>query len=206
MRSPFPNNSDLGSLSFEEVEKINAAQEAFAALKKTFEHWLTIGKGLQALKAKADRLNLGRKTFLTLRTQAGFGNDAIRDATVTRLLKIMDQEEAVREWHKSLKTDKQRYAWASPDSVHRHCDLFKKQKNEDKPKKLSPMAQLKQANVMLQEEVHQLKQYVDGDRFKPTDTARDIAVAIVGTLSAFSRGKAEQVARCMLEVIKERQS
>lgn len=41
------------------------------------------------------------------------------------------------------------------------------------------MAQLKQANIALQEENHRLKQREDGNCFKPTDTAEDIATVLV---------------------------
>jgi hypothetical protein len=63
------------------------------------------------------------------------------------------------------------------------------------------MARLKRANVALQEENHELKQREDGDRFKPTDTAKDIAAALVGT---FSPSKAGEIAKQMLALLKAR--
>jgi hypothetical protein len=65
----------------------------------------------------------------------------------------------------------------------------------------SPMAQLKRANIELQEENEQLKQREDGDRFKPTDTADDIAETLVGM---FSASKATDIANRMLAKLKER--
>lgn len=197
------NAPDLGALSLEEASDIDAARDAFGVLKKTFEHWLTVGKGLRALHAKAERLNAGRQTFKRLREQTGLGEKAIPKATVTRLFAILDNFPAVTEWRQAL-TERQKFEWASPAAIHKHCPVFQRQKTGDEQPQLSPMAQLKQANIALQEENYRLKHREDGDRFKPTDTAKDIAIAIVGTLSGFSPDKAEQVARYMLEIIKER--
>jgi hypothetical protein len=47
----------------------------------------------------------------------------------------------------------------------------------------------------------QLKQREDGDRFKPTDTADDIAETLVGM---FSPSKAKDIAERMLAKLKER--
>jgi hypothetical protein len=67
--------------------------------------------------------------------------------------------------------------------------------------KLSPMAQLKQVNITLQEENHRLKQREDGDRFKPTDTAQDIATVLVGM---FSPSKAKDIAERILAKLSSR--
>jgi hypothetical protein len=63
------------------------------------------------------------------------------------------------------------------------------------------MAQLKQANVDLQGRRHELSQREDGDRFKPTDSANDIANVLVGM---FSPSKAESIARSVLAKLKAR--
>ena len=63
--------------------------------------------------------------------------------------------------------------------------------------KPSLAAQLK----AVQEEIQRLRQREDGDRWKPTDTAQDIAVTMVGI---FIPAKAEQIARKMLELLEQR--
>jgi hypothetical protein len=55
----------------------------------------------------------------------------------------------------------------------------------------------------LQEENAKLKQREDGDRFKPTDTADDIATVLVGM---FSARKAEAIARAVLTMLKARKA
>jgi hypothetical protein len=161
-------------------------------------HWIIIAKGLRTLRTKADRIG-GRQTFRRLREQAGLGEKAIPPATVTRLDTILDNLPAVMSWHQRL-DEQQQFRWASPSAVFKHCPVFKKDGSRDGDR-LSPMAQLKQANMVLQEENHKLKQREDGDRFKPTDSARDIAVTMVGM---FSPTKAETIFRQGLELLKAR--
>jgi hypothetical protein len=195
--SRYDNAPELGALSFEEHASVEAARGAFMALKKTFEHWITILKGLETLHHKAERLG-GRKTFQRLREQAGLGEKAIPKATVTRGFQILERLPDVYKWRQGL-TERQQYEWASPSAVFKHCPVFKSDGGR-KPE-MSAMAKMKQANIVLQEENHKLKQREDGDRFKPTDTAKDIAAVMVGTLTA---NKAEQVARYMLKLLKTR--
>lgn len=73
---------------------------------------------------------------------------------------------------------------------------------EDKP--ASPFEKLKIANVGLQEELHQLKKNGDGNLFAKDDTAKNIAVAIIGTFdgSPNKLTKVEGVAREMLAWVK----
>jgi hypothetical protein len=191
----YDNAPELGALSFEEHASVEAARGAYMMLKKTFESWITILKGLETLHHKAERLG-GRKTFQRLREQAGLGEKAIPKATVTRGFQIMEQLPKVIEWRQTL-TERQQYEWASPSAVFKHCPLFKK--DGARKSEMSAMAKMKQANIMLQEENHRLKQRDDGDRFKPADTAKDIAVVIVGT---FTASKSEQIARNVLQMLK----
>ena len=58
----------------------------------------------------------------------------------------------------------------------------------------------RQALAVALEENERLKQREDGDRFKPTDTAKDIAAVLVGT---FTASKAEDIARTVLRMLKK---
>ena len=72
--------------------------------------------------------------------------------------------------------------------------------------KPSPYAQLKDAHAQLIEENHRLQHRIeaaDGDLWKPTDTAADIADVMVATLSP---AKAERTAREILKKLKERKA
>jgi hypothetical protein len=191
----FDNAPELGALSLEEHASVDAARGAIMALKKTFEHWLTVMKGLETLRHKAERLG-GRQTFKRLREQAGLGNKVVPDATMTRGFAILERLPEVVAWRQGL-SERQQYEWASPSAVFKHCPIFA----NGKPARaeMTPLEKMRQANIQLQEENHKLKQRDDGDRFKPTDTAKDIATVIVGT---FKPSKAEDIARLVLKMLK----
>jgi hypothetical protein len=195
--------SDLPSLSHEELTYVEAAREALVTVKRTFEFWIVVARGLRTLKDKADRIG-GRFTFDRLREREGLGGrskhgkEVLNKTRVSRLLAILDNLAEVEAWRATL-TEKQRFDWASPEAVSRHCPaLIKPQEGERKP---SPYAQMKVVNIALQEENAQLKRREEGDRFKPTDTADDIATVLVGM---FSPTKADEIAKRMLAKLKAR--
>jgi hypothetical protein len=167
------NWPDLPALSHEETTYVEAALEAVAILRKTFEFWTAIARGLKALKDMAERLNLGRKTFDQLREREGLGKDIINKTRVSRLLTILANLSEVERWREGL-TDKQRFEWASPEAVHRHCPLFAKTK-PDRTDRLTPLEQAQQTIVRLEEELHNLKQQKGDERYTPIDTAENMA-------------------------------
>jgi hypothetical protein len=202
------NYPDLPSLSHEEITYVEAAREALVTIKRTFEFWMVIARGLRALKDKAERIG-GRFTFDRLREREGLGGrnkqgkEVLNKTRVSRLLAILEHVAEVEDWRAKKLTDKQRFDWASPEAIWRHCPVFAnpKPEGEDKP---SPYAQLKAANVDLQERVHELEQREDGDTFNAkTSTPREIALALHGQLAPY-RGKAEKVARELLALERKR--
>jgi len=173
----------------------------------TFEFWIVIARGLRALKDKAERIG-GRFTFDRLREREGLGGrdkqgkEILNKTRASRLLAILDHIAEVEAWRATL-TEKQRFEWASPEAVSRHCLVFAKPKPDADDRPPSPMAQLKQANYDLQERVHELEQREDGDTFNAkTSSPRQIALALYGQLEPY-RGKAEKVAQELLALIKE---
>ena len=111
-----------------------------------------------------------------LREQHRLGERHFRKETVSRLLKVMDNLEAIVAWRLTL-NEKQRVEWASPDTIVRRCPIFNKPQAEAKP---SPYAKLAQANAELQIELHDLKQRAaHGD---PFDLKNDRVETIAGTI------------------------
>jgi hypothetical protein len=86
-------------------------------LRRTFDHWVKVGRGLQLLRQKADQIGT-RNAFNDLRDQHRLGDKHFRKEVVSRLLKVMDNLEAVEAWRATL-TEKQRVEWASPDNAHK---------------------------------------------------------------------------------------
>ena len=126
------NGPDLPSLSREEHNYVEAAREVLALRKRTFEFWMVVARGLRSLKDKADRIG-GKFTFDRLREREGLGGkrrdgtDILGKARVSRLLAILEHLPEVETWRADI-TDKQRFDWASPEAVYRHCPVFAKKK------------------------------------------------------------------------------
>jgi hypothetical protein len=179
----------------EERRVLQAAHVALTALRRTFDHWVTVGRGLQLLRQKADQIGT-RDAFNELRDRHRLGDRHFRKEVVSRLLKVMDNLEAVEAWRATL-TEKQRVEWASPDTIVRRCPIFNRPKTATAEAKPSPYAKLVQANTELQIELHELKQRAaHGD---PFDIENDSVETIAGTIiDKFGIDKAVKVARAIL--------
>jgi hypothetical protein len=174
----------------DEHRVLQAAREALIALRRSFDHWVTVGLGLQLLRQKADLIGT-RDAFNELRDQHRLGDQHFRKEVASRLLKVMDNLEAVQAWRAGL-TEKQRVEWASPDTIVRRCPIFSKPKTAMAEAKPSPYAKLAQANAELQIELHDLKQRVArGDAF---DLKNNSVETIAGTII----DKAVKIARAIL--------
>jgi hypothetical protein len=188
------NAPESEALALQDVAIFDAARSAVTLLKKTLATWLMIGEAVVRAREIADRRG-GRKTFMRLIEQQGLSK-IVDKATASRLLRIMENRIEVERWHQSLNEDQQ-VRWASPTAVFKHCPIFAIEKPEGE-RKPSPYAQLKEEHVKALQENYQLKQREDGDSFKPSDKADDIAIAIIGMLET-KPGKAIQVAKLILD-------
>jgi hypothetical protein len=156
---PPPNSHhNEDALSLDEHASVEAARSAYMALRKTFETWVTVGRGLQTLWLKAERIG-GRQTFGRLREKENLGERQLQKATVTRLLQIIERLPEVELWRRDL-TQKQQFEWASPSAVFKHCPVFAKPKNGAvKPRKTTAkettgrLAELQARNAELEEEL-----------------------------------------------------
>jgi hypothetical protein len=174
---------------------LQAAHVVLIALRRTFNDWVAVGRGLRLLRQKADQIGT-RPAFNELREQHCLGDKYFRKETVSRLLKMMDNLEAVEAWRLTL-NEKQRFDWASPDTIVRRCPIFNKPQTATAEAKLSPFRKLAQANAELQTELHDLKQRVShGD---PYGLKNDSVETIAGTIiDKVGIDKAVKIARAIL--------
>jgi hypothetical protein len=122
---PPTHNSGLPALTKAESACVERALDAVKEMRKTtFGNWVTIGRALKALHIKAEQLKR-KKAYNILREREGLGVDIIKKSRSSRLLKIIDNLPEVEKWRATL-TDAERFEWASPEAVHRHCPLFAK--------------------------------------------------------------------------------
>lgn len=188
---------ELPSLSFDENAAVGNARDAIKSLKQTYEFWLVIARGLDVLKKKAARLDdAGRQTFDRLREREGLGKKLIGKDRVSRLLAILANQSKVDEWRATL-TEKELFAWASPEAIMRRCPEFQTPRQKGK-REMTGVEKLRKENEALKERNKELEEEGSGDRFKTTDTAKNIAVVMV---SMFSPSKAREIATHMLVLL-----
>jgi hypothetical protein len=152
-----PGNTDLNPTD-DERRILNAAGAAAVDLKRTFDNWVTMGRGLQLLRKKADLLGT-RNAFNDLRDQNGLGDRFFNKTQVSKLLRVMDELEAVDKWRATL-TEKQRFEWASPDAIIRHCPVFNPPPGADAMRKPSAYAKLERTNDDLARELDAAKAHI----------------------------------------------
>ena len=103
-------------------------------------------------------------------------------------------------------TDSERFRFNHPNTVLSRWKGSTVVPDPNATPKPSPYAQLKDAHAQPIEENHRLQHKIeaaDGDLWKPTDTAADIAEVMIATLSP---AKAERTAREILKKLKERKA
>ena len=166
----------------DERRVLHAAHVASIALRRTFDHWVKVGRGLQLLRQKADQIGT-RNSFNDLRDQHRLGDKHFRKEVVSRLLKVMDNLEAVEAWRATLV---------------RRCPVFNRPKTATAEARPSPYAKLQQANAELQIELHDVKRRAaDGDLF---DLKNDCVETIAGTIiEKVGIDKAVKIAHAILD-------
>jgi hypothetical protein len=175
---PDDNQPECSNLTSEEERLFENARQAVAKIKRTFETWMVIARGVEAARNRADRLK-GKKVFERILTQQGIDGvlgktPATVKSTATRLLKILAHEKEVMAWRGKL-SDCERTQWASPTAVYRRCPVFQYQAERDGEKKAktpkpSPAERIKElevANAHLQEELSATIARYDASEPKP---------------------------------------
>jgi hypothetical protein len=185
---------------------LDAAHLASDTLRRTFDNWVTMGRGLQLLRKKAD-LPGTRIAFNDL--QHGLGDRFFNKTLVSKLLRVMDELEAVEKWRATL-TEKQRFEWASPDAIIRHCPVFNPPPAAGAKRKPSAYAKLEQANEDIARELDAAKAHIaeleaaqpDQGSLLDLDLKNDkpdnIAEAIIGNVDL---RRAEEIAKAILLAI-----
>jgi hypothetical protein len=115
------NISGLPVLTPEETAICERGRQALANVRQTFEHWMALARSLKVLADKAGRVVGGHSGFRRLREREGFGG--LHRGTVSNLLKISARLREVEAWRAGL-SERERFRWAGPEAILRHCPLF----------------------------------------------------------------------------------
>ena len=192
---------------------VRAGQEAWCRLRSnaTWDDWKQVGKAHVIGRHKAMieagvNQPIGRRyneAFGAWQREFGFEN--LDKGDRTRLFEVMGHLTKIEAWLATLTTS-DRLRLNHPTTVLRKWKGSTAVPDPNATPKPSPYAQLKDAHAQLIEENHRLQHRIeaaDGDLWKATDTASDIAGVMIAALSP---AKAERTAREILKKLKERKA
>jgi hypothetical protein len=191
--------------------KVRLGQEAMARQRRRWEDFMMIAEALHVGRTEVMRdLHTNQPTGRRYEKAMGGwlvanGFKDIDKGARHRLLECLRHREQIERW-RALLTDSERFKLNHPDAVLRKWKAATAIPDPNATPKPSPYALLKDAHAQLIEEHHRLHQKIetaDGDLWKATDTAADIADVMVATLSP---AKAERTAREILKRVKERKA
>jgi hypothetical protein len=190
-------------------EKVRIGQEAMARKRRGWPDWIAIGEALQEGRAEVMRdahtnQPTGRRYENAMAEWlVANGFREIDKGVRSRLLECLQHRTEIDQWLSRL-TDSERFRFNHPNTVLKRWKGSTVVPDPNATPKPSPYAQTKAALAETIEENHRLQEKIktaDGDLWKATDTAADIAEVIVATLSLT---KAESTAREILKRVKER--
>jgi len=189
--------------------KVRLGQEAMARQRRRWDDFMIIAEALDVGRTEVMRdLHTNQPTGRRYEKAMGEwlvanGFKDIDKGARCRLLECLRVREQIERW-RALLTDSERFKLNHPDAVLRKWKAATATPGPNATPKASQYTKLKDAHAQLIEENHRLQQRfetADGDLWRPTDTAADIANVMVNTLSP---AKAERTAREILKRLKER--
>jgi hypothetical protein len=191
--------------------KVRLGQEAMARQRRRWEDFMMIAEALHVGRTEVMRdLHTNQPTGRRYEKAMGGwlvanGFKDIDKGARHRLLECLRHREQIERW-RALLTDSERFKLNHPDANLRKWKAATAIPDRNATPKASPYTKLKDAHAQLIEEHHCLQQKIktaDGDLWKPTDTAADIAHVMVATLSP---AKAERTAREILKRLNDREA
>ena len=198
------NAPESEAMTLEETEVFEAARQAAAYLRRSYEKWVDIGKAVMLARDMANRWGGGTRMIRRIIEQQELGS-VVAGPDISRLLRIMPRIEEVNAWRATL-TDRQKIDWASPTTILRRCPAFRDPTPPRDNNQMTPAERDRQELARVVEENHRLQAELahrdDGDRFRPTDTADDIATVLVGM---FTKTKARDIADRIRAKLRQRE-
>jgi hypothetical protein len=154
------NQPESRNLTNEERQIFDNARAAVDVIKKTYDTWLMIARGVECARNHANKISDGKRSrvFERILEQQGLsgvlGNTpGSVKSTASTLLRILEHELEVGAWRRSL-TAWERQKYSSPTAVLKHCPVFQEQAELDgakkeKPNKLTKDDEIKELKAQL---------------------------------------------------------
>ena len=120
-------------------------------IKKTFETWMVIARGVEAARKRADTFKDRKKSFERILEAQGLSavlgkTPSSVHSTSVRLLKILENELEVMAWRRTI-TSWERLQWSGPTTIYKHFPKFKAEREtsaKDKPHNPTPTERIKE--------------------------------------------------------------
>jgi hypothetical protein len=187
-------------------EVVRLGQEAMLRKRRSWDDWLLIAEALQAGRTEVMRAlhtneaHGRRYEKATAEWLIAHEFKEIDKGTRKRLLDCLKHKAEIEKWRAQL-TDSERWKFNHPDAVLRKWKASTVVPDPNAPPKVSPVQQLNDSLVALQEENDRMRREIErggGDLWSAEDRPQDIAKVIVSKLS---KRKAETVARAILKMV-----
>jgi hypothetical protein len=192
-------------------EIVRRGKHAMERLRRSFNNWMDIAEALQVGRAESMRAAqtnqpTGKRYEKIIRGWLVANSFHVIDkGTRNRLLECLQHRAAIEKWRATL-TEGERFRFNHPDAVLRRWKAATIVPGPDLPPKISAFAELKAANIELQEKLYRAERGPSlggGDLWTPEDEPEDIATAMLVKLSPW---KAESVARAILKKVKDKRA
>jgi hypothetical protein len=174
---PYLPNRLQVTFTTEERRVVDTGLEGHRHLIKSVEYWIDVGKAMNILYLKAERI--GRKAFVALQLQEGFvtrEGKPIDKGLISKARQMADHADAVKAWKATL-TPKQQATWNNPNSVFLHCPLFAKTSHPPRQTRQMPATPKTEDQLRAQElaqaqaRIAELEAKLAEDRRRPARTA-----------------------------------
>jgi hypothetical protein len=104
------------------LEGADALGEIGNFMRRSFDRWMTIAKGVAVLRELANQPTASRRAFKNFLRDHGYGS--LNRSTASRLVLMAKHETAIRIWRDTL-TENKRERWCSPTSICSRCPALR---------------------------------------------------------------------------------
>jgi hypothetical protein len=193
------------------AEIIRRGKEAMERQRRGLDDWMDIAEALQvgrieSMRAAQTNEPKGKRYEKIMgEWLVAHSFHIIDKGTRTRLLECLQHRAAIEKW-RAILTEGERFRLNHPDTVLRKWKAATVIPDPNSPPKTSAFAELKAANVELQEKLYRAERELSlggGDLWTPEDAPEDIATVMLVKLSP---SKAERVARAILKKVKDKRA
>ena len=196
------NQPLLAELSEQQMAAVRDGADAIEHLtdfrRRTFDLWMTVARGVAVLCTVADRPNMSRKARQHLLRDNGYGT--LNAGTVSRLLRMAENETAIRTWRDTL-TENKRQSWNSPTAICNRCPPVRRVIAAAAANRTRTPRQRRNATVEVERAVDLLSDHMQG--LTNADLRASLGERLIG-IARQGQDNTEQQMLALVEAIENR--